>query len=100
MYMYIHIHIHTYTYTIGTPALSKPAELYTQLSALAPATFGSFKTFANRYCAAKRTRYGLDTSGASHLMELHTVLYATVALRRLKSTILPDLPAKVPAPTT
>ena len=37
----------------GTPTLSRPAELHTQLLALAPRTFGSFKAFASRYCDPK-----------------------------------------------
>ena len=32
----------------GTPALSRPSELYTQLAALDPATHGSFTSFASR----------------------------------------------------
>jgi SNF2 family DNA or RNA helicase len=45
----------------GTPALSRPEELYTQLQALQPGTFGSFSAFAKRYCDAKQTRFGWDT---------------------------------------
>mmetsp|Transcript_86659 Transcript_86659/g.260150 ORF Transcript_86659/g.260150 Transcript_86659/m.260150 type:complete len:169 (+) Transcript_86659:997-1503(+) len=78
----------------GTPALSRPAELYTQLHALDPATFGSFKAFANRYCAPRRTAYGVDYSGASQLAELHATVFGGVALRRLKRDTLPQLPPK------
>ena len=79
----------------GTPALSSPSELYTQLHVLAPQVFGSWTSFAHRFCDAKRTRYGLDVSGASNLAELHTVMFATVALRRTKSQVLSRLPPKV-----
>lgn len=34
----------------GTPVLSKPAEIFTQLSALRPDIFSSFRAFAERYC--------------------------------------------------
>jgi len=78
----------------GTPALSSPSELYTQLHVLAPQVFGSWTGFAHRFCDAKRTRYGLDVSGASNLAELHTVMFATVALRRTKNQVLAHLPPK------
>ena len=78
----------------GTPALSSPSELYTQLHALAPSTFGTFSSYANRYCAARRTRFGLDVRGSSNLPELHTALFASVALRRLKADVLQQLPSK------
>ena len=47
-----------------------------------------------RYCDARRTQYGLDVSGASNLPELHAVLFATVALRRLKADVIGELPPK------
>ena len=73
----------------GTPALSRPVELFTQLHALDAKAFPAFKAFAHRYCDAKQGRYGLDASGCSHLSELHTVLFASVALRRLKRDVPP-----------
>ena len=83
----------------GTPALSRPVELFTQLHALDAAAFPVFKAFAQRYCDAKQGRYGLDASGCSHLSELHTMLFATVGLRRLKRDVLP-LPPNPPFPST
>ncbi len=80
----------------GTPALSRPVELFTQLHALDAKAFPAFKAFAHRYCDAKQGRYGLDASGCSHLSELHTVLFASVALRRLKRDV--PLPPKPPNP--
>ena len=50
----------------GTPALSRPAELFTQLSIVAPSTFTSFRQFAERYCDAKNVGWGWDTSGCSN----------------------------------
>lgn len=38
----------------GTPALSRPAELYTQIIAVKPTFFPQFHTFGLRYCDAKR----------------------------------------------
>lgn len=38
----------------GTPAMSRPAELYTQIAAVQPGFFPQFHTFALRYCDAKK----------------------------------------------
>ena len=82
----------------GTPALSRPVELFTQLHALDAKAFPAFKAFAHRYCDAKQGRYGLDASGCSHLSELHTVLFASVALRRLKRDVPPPPNPQSPTP--
>ena len=50
----------------GTPALSRPAELYTQLHILFPRTFRGFTPFALRYAALKKTHFGWDSSGSSN----------------------------------
>ena len=68
----------------GTPALARPEELFPQLDAVQPGTFGSFSAFAARYCNAHRTRFGWDTRGASNLPELHARLSDGVLIRRLK----------------
>ena len=34
----------------GTPALNRPRDLYTQVDALRPGSFGTFMDFAKRYC--------------------------------------------------
>ncbi|XP_066137047.1 SWI/SNF-related matrix-associated actin-dependent regulator of chromatin subfamily A-like protein 1 isoform X4 [Saccopteryx bilineata] len=38
----------------GTPAMSRPAELYTQIIAVKPTFFPQFRTFGLRYCDAKQ----------------------------------------------
>ncbi|KAM6269250.1 SWI/SNF-related matrix-associated actin-dependent regulator of chromatin subfamily A-like protein 1 isoform 3-T3 [Porphyrio hochstetteri] len=38
----------------GTPAMSRPAELYTQIAAVQPAFFPQFHTFGLRYCDARK----------------------------------------------
>lgn len=40
----------------GTPALSRPEELFSQLHALLPRTFKAFSKFAFRYCDFKQSR--------------------------------------------
>lgn len=79
----------------GTPLTNRPQELLSQLKILGRLEeMGGFWGFANRYCAAERTRFGLDLSGASHLDELNTKLRATCYVRRTKDEVLKELPAK------
>lgn len=78
----------------GTPAMSRPAELYTQIIAVKPTFFPHFHLFGLRYCDAKRQPWGWDYSGSSNLGELKLLLEEAVMLRRLKSDVLSQLPAK------
>jgi SWI/SNF-related matrix-associated actin-dependent regulator of chromatin subfamily A-like protein 1 len=78
----------------GTPILNKPIELQPILAKISPREFGSFFTFAKRYCNAQETKYGWNFSGASHLDELQTRLRANCMVRRLKKDVLTELPAK------
>mmetsp|Transcript_57836 Transcript_57836/g.62483 ORF Transcript_57836/g.62483 Transcript_57836/m.62483 type:complete len:1089 (-) Transcript_57836:1165-4431(-) len=77
----------------GTPALARPAELWTQVYVLAPELFGSYTSFTKKYCNAHRGRFGWDVSGASNVEELHLKL-KQIMVRRLKSDVLKELPAK------
>lgn len=79
----------------GTPVMSRPAELYTQLAIIRPDIFYSFRVFAERYCDPKILFTHTDYSGASNIKELHTLLSNTVMIRRLKSDVLTELPAKL-----
>ncbi|XP_005395742.1 PREDICTED: SWI/SNF-related matrix-associated actin-dependent regulator of chromatin subfamily A-like protein 1 [Chinchilla lanigera] len=78
----------------GTPAMSRPAELYTQIIAVKPTFFPQFHAFGLRYCDAKRLQWGWDYSGSSNLGELKLLLEEVIMLRRLKSDVLSQLPAK------
>ncbi|XP_077874099.1 SWI/SNF-related matrix-associated actin-dependent regulator of chromatin subfamily A-like protein 1 isoform X3 [Ictidomys tridecemlineatus] len=78
----------------GTPAMSRPAELYTQIIAVKPTFFPQFHAFGLRYCDAKQMSWGWDYSGSSNLGELKLLLEEAVMLRRLKSDVLSQLPAK------
>uniref|UniRef100_A0A673CLY5 SWI/SNF-related matrix-associated actin-dependent regulator of chromatin subfamily A-like protein 1 n=1 Tax=Sphaeramia orbicularis TaxID=375764 RepID=A0A673CLY5_9TELE len=78
----------------GTPAMSRPAELYTQILAVRPTLFPRFHDFGIRYCDAKQMTWGWDYSGSSNLGELKLLLEECLMLRRLKSDVLSQLPAK------
>nr|CAD7397266.1 unnamed protein product [Timema poppensis] len=79
----------------GTPALSRPSELYTQIAAIDPKAFGSFHDFGLRYCAAVKTNWAWDYSGSSNMVELHLLLEKRFMIRRLKSNVISELPPKI-----
>uniref|UniRef100_A0A8C5QN21 SWI/SNF-related matrix-associated actin-dependent regulator of chromatin subfamily A-like protein 1 n=1 Tax=Leptobrachium leishanense TaxID=445787 RepID=A0A8C5QN21_9ANUR len=78
----------------GTPAMSRPAELFVQIAAVKPNFFPRFHDFAVRYCDAKQMPWGWDYSGSSNLAELKLLLEESVMIRRLKSDVLSQLPSK------
>lgn len=79
----------------GTPILNRPIELWTLVEKLDPTGLGkNFWSFAKRYCNATQDRFGWNFNGASHLDELQDRLRAAFMVRRLKSEVLKDLPAK------
>lgn len=79
----------------GTPALSRPVELFAQINAICPTLFPSYNEFVVRYCNARQTFWGFDVSGSSHLDELHIILCGTLLIRRKKEEVLTQLPEKV-----
>ena len=92
----------------GTPALSRPVELFPQINAVAPWLFGgggslknqnnssgAFFEFGIRYCAGRQGSFGWDWRGASHLTELQVILERTILVRRVKEQVLKQLPRKI-----
>ncbi|KAI4344695.1 hypothetical protein L6164_011893 [Bauhinia variegata] len=75
----------------GTPALSRPIELFKQLEALYPDVYKNVHEYGNRYC--KGGIFGVY-QGASNHEELHNLMKATVMIRRLKKDVLSQLPVK------
>ncbi|KHN45013.1 SWI/SNF-related matrix-associated actin-dependent regulator of chromatin subfamily A-like protein 1 [Glycine soja] len=75
----------------GTPALSRPIELFKQLEALYPDVYRNVHEYGNRYC--KGGFFGVY-QGASNHEELHNLIKATVMIRRLKKDVLSQLPVK------
>jgi len=83
----------------GTPALSRPIELYTQVRLIDPKFYTSKKEFGERYCDFKIVTIGRnqqvpDYSGASNTTELALLLKAHCMVRRFKPDVLTHLPTK------
>lgn len=79
----------------GTPVVNMPYDLIAQLSLLdVLQQFGGEWKFINRYCGAERTAFGMNTKGASNLTELHERLREICYIRRLKTEVVKELPAK------
>ena len=72
----------------GTPALSRPAELYPQISVLGR----SLNVFQNEN--EFEERYVKDKYSDPSYKELHTMLSNTVMIRRMKEDQLKDMPNK------
>lgn len=79
----------------GTPALSRPSELFSQLQIINPSVFKDFHEFGMRYCAGKETHFGYDYSGFSNMTELRTILEEKVLIRREKKDVMSQLPSKI-----
>jgi len=82
----------------GTPALSRPIELYSQLLVLNPRMFRYISDYGNRYCDGKKKVFGgkeiSDFNGSSNMQELNLVLRERCMIRRLKTDVLTQLPSK------
>jgi len=78
----------------GTPFENRPIEFFNILHLLNPYQFTDKMTFGLRYCNAFKNRFGWDFSGSSNLQELHELISNCVMIRRLKETVLTELPPK------
>ncbi|KAM3722857.1 SWI/SNF-related matrix-associated actin-dependent regulator of chromatin subfamily A-like protein [Dirofilaria immitis] len=78
----------------GTPALSRPVELFSQIRIIDSKMFPNYRDFAIRYCDGKRGRYSFEAKGCTNSDELAIILTGSVMLRRLKKDVLSDLPVK------
>jgi SWI/SNF-related matrix-associated actin-dependent regulator 1 of chromatin subfamily A len=77
----------------GTPLTNRPRDLFVLLQLVRHPLGRSFLSFAKRYCAAEKGKYGWKTDGASNLEELTVQLHG-VMLRRSKDQVL-ALPPKL-----
>lgn len=80
----------------GTPVTNRPKELISQLMAIGrlKEVSGNEWYFFQRYCDAKKNKFGWDFSGSSNLDELRTKL-SKFSIRRLKKDVLTELPEKL-----
>ncbi|KAK9866883.1 hypothetical protein WJX84_007577 [Apatococcus fuscideae] len=81
----------------GTPALSRPIELYPQIDALYPGLVGTFDEFGHKFCGGPpiEMRPGVRVyRGCSRKEELAVLLKGKLMIRRLKKDVLKQLPAK------
>ena len=76
----------------GTPALSRPIELFSQLEALVPRIFFRLHDYGTRYCQGGAP-FGMYT-GCSRADELHVMISKLCMVRRLKRDVLKSLPPK------
>jgi len=77
----------------GTPALSRPSELFTQLQML-DKNFLKYTEYIIRYCEGKQSTFGWDASGQSNLTELNLLLNQRFMIRRTKDKVLSQLKDK------
>lgn len=78
----------------GTPIENRPEEFWNLLKLVDPIEWGSEWNFLQTYCGKKHNGFGWDFSGASNIEKLHKKAQRCM-IRRLKSEVLPDLPAKI-----
>ena len=71
----------------GTPILNRPIEIFSLLNYLNPRMFGTKGNFKARYV-------GYDEKGAKNLDELSSLLRTVCMVRRMKNSVLSDLPSK------
>lgn len=80
----------------GTPALSRPIELFPQIQAINPKLFPKRHDYALRYCEAHKNYFGgWDMRGSANLTELQVILENCVMIRRMKDQVLTELPPKI-----
>ncbi|KMV65976.1 Snf2/Rad54-like helicase [Encephalitozoon cuniculi EcunIII-L] len=78
----------------GTPAVSRPLELYPIISAVDRTIFPRFAEYGARYCNGRKVGQWYDYKGCSNAEELHYVLRKFLMIRRTKDEVLGQLPPK------
>lgn len=72
----------------GTPALSRPCELYSQVDMIAPGLFFNYHSFGVRYCEGylvqNMQRAYWDYKGCSNAVELRAILEEKILIRHEK----------------
>lgn len=80
----------------GTPIENRTKDLWPIVNACDPAGLGkNFFAFAKKYCGAHHNGYGWEFNGSSNVETLARLLRERFMVRRLKSEVLTELPAKI-----
>ncbi|KAI5151265.1 SWI/SNF-related matrix-associated actin-dependent regulator of chromatin subfamily A-like protein 1 [Enteropsectra breve] len=78
----------------GTPATSRPLELYPIISALDKTAFPTFGEYGMRYCNGRKIGHFWDYRGCTNAQELSIALERSFMIRRVKDSVLGQLPKK------
>eukprot|EP00866_Antonospora_locustae_P000341 jgi/Antlo1/341/806 len=78
----------------GTPALSRPVELYPLISAVDKNIYPNFFEYGKRYCNGRKINNWYDYKGCSNAEELFFVLNKILMIRRTKDEVMSELPPK------
>ncbi|ADM11682.1 Snf2/Rad54-like helicase [Encephalitozoon intestinalis ATCC 50506] len=78
----------------GTPAVSRPLELYPIISSIDRTIFPRFAEYGARYCNGRKVGQWYDYKGCSNAEELHYILKKCLMIRRTKDEVLSQLPPK------
>lgn len=78
----------------GTPALSRPLELYPLISAIDKNLYPNFMEYGRRYCNGRKVNHWYDYKGCSNAEELFFVLNKALMVRRTKDEVMSELPPK------
>lgn len=77
----------------GTPALSRPAELFTQLHII-DKSFSTWFQFTKRYCGGRNSAFGWQANGCENTEELNALLSKKFMIRRTKQDVMSELGEK------
>lgn len=85
-----------YLFLTGTPVSNRPINFWNLLRFCNPENFGNRTKFTQRYCGERKSPFGngWDETGKSNLEELQAIVRGTCMVRRLKTQVLKQLPAK------
>jgi len=79
----------------GTPITNKPVDFWNLLRFVDPLHFGDYYQYVKQFCDAKKG-FGksLNVDGSSNLSQLQQIIRGSCMVRRLKTDVLKQLPAK------
>ncbi len=78
----------------GTPIINSPKDLFVPLNIIDYNRFENFISFAFRYCAPIKQKWGWDFSGSSNMDELREII-RPYYIRYRKREVLTDLPPTI-----